>query len=183
LVQAVYSPETDGDVKDISQAAGEFRDELEQLQQKAKVFQIKPPKPKKTLLGWLDRAQSGIDKDDIRAQAAVRDIKETIEVVLLQKKADGFYLLDGSKYSENSTKRVAQQLIRLPSGTTPNIARCINELESQTQKYFANWENDVWLRGSLAFVLDENCTKSFNGWCFTYSKQLGLAYEKEGQNE
>ncbi|MCI1942742.1 MAG: CRISPR-associated helicase Cas3' [Lactobacillus sp.] len=183
LVQAVYSPETDGDVKDIDQAAIEFRDELKQLQQKAKVFQIKPPKPKKTLLGWLDRAQSGIDKDDIRAQAAVRDIKETIEVVLLQKKADGFYLLDGSKYSENSTKRVAQQLIRLPSGTTPNIARCINELESQTQKYFANWENDVWLRGSLAFVLDENCTKSFNGWCFTYSKQLGLAYEKEGQNE
>jgi CRISPR-associated endonuclease/helicase Cas3 len=180
LVQAVYSPETDDDVKEIDQAAIEFRDELKQLQQKAKVFQIKPPQPKKTLLGWLDRSQSGIDKDDIRAQAAVRDIKETIEVVLLTRKSDGFYLLDDSKYSENSSKKVAQQLIRLPSGTTPNIVRCINELETQTQKHFADWENDVWLRGSLSFVLDENCTKSFNGWCFTYSKQLGLTYEKEG---
>ncbi|MCI1290150.1 MAG: CRISPR-associated helicase Cas3' [Lactobacillus sp.] len=180
LVQDVYSPETDDEVKDIKQAATEFRDELERLRQKAKVFQIKPPKPKKTLLGWLDRAQSGIDKDDIRAQAAVRDIKETIEVVLLQKRADGFYLLDGSKYSENPSKKVAQQLIRLPAGTTPNIAKCINELEVSTRKYFADWEDDVWLRGSLAFVLDEDFTKSFNGWHFTYSKQLGLIYEKEG---
>lgn len=179
-VQAVYSPETDDEVKDIKQTAAEFKDELGRLRQKAKAFQIDHPKPKKTLLGWLGQALNDIDKNEVKAQAAVRDIKETIEVVLLQKRADEFYLLDGSKYSENSTKKVAQQLIRLPAGTTPNIAKCINELETSTQKCFADWENDVWLRGSLAFVLDENCTKSFNGWHFTYSQQLGLTYEKEG---
>lgn len=183
LVQKVYSTRTDTEIAGLQPAAEDFANELARLRKKAKIFQIKPPKPEKTLLGWLDRDQGGVDKDDIRAQAAVRDIKETIEVVMLQKKEDGLYLLDGSKYEETSTKKVAQQLIRLPAGTTPNITQCINTLERETQKLFAEWEDDVWLRGSLAFVLDENQTKSFNGWLFSYSKKLGLSYEKEGYDD
>ena len=43
---------------------------------------------------------SDTDLNDVKAEAAVRDTNETIEVLLLKKDADGFYLMDGRKVDE-----------------------------------------------------------------------------------
>lgn len=182
-VQQVYSSENDAQIKGLGSSGAEFKDKLTALQRKANKFQIKAPRPKKTIWGWLDKNQVDIDKDDLRAQAAVRDIQETLEVVLIKRGKDGFYLLNGQRYDLASPKEVAQQLIRLPAAATPDIAKAINALEVKTQKDFSEWEENVWLRGSLAFILDDNNAALFNGWKFKYSRKLGLVYQKEDKDD
>lgn len=181
LVQTVYDPENDEEVHDLDEAKSEFEDQISKLKKKAAVFQIAPPRPRRTIHGWLGDSPQNLDKDEVRAQAAVRDIKDTLEVVLLQKNESGFCLLDGRKLEKVSSKIIAEQTIRLPAAVTPNIDEAISSLEDITSKNFSYWQKDIWLRGSLALVLDKNLTANFNGWTLSYSSKLGLSYEKEGE--
>ncbi len=98
-----------------------------------------------------------------------------------KKNESGFCLLDGRKLEKVSSKIIAEQTIRLPAAVTPNIDEAISSLEDITSKNFSYWQKDIWLRGSLALVLDKNLTANFNGWTLSYSSKLGLSYEKEGE--
>ncbi|MFM9598153.1 hypothetical protein ACKI1O_53845, partial [Streptomyces scabiei] len=77
--------------------------------------------------GWLDN-DSGTDLKDSKAEAAVRDTKESIEIVLLYKDDKGFNLLNGQSIEDVYDNIIAQQLIRLPHALTINIDRSIEEL-------------------------------------------------------
>ena len=182
LVQSVYDVNNDYQDDELTKARSVFDADKYKAKKKAKSFQIKPPKPKKTIHGWLDKAQLGIDKDEVRAQATVRDIKETIEVILLQKRKDGYYLLNGRKVADlgsNKDKIIAQQVIRLPVAVTQDIDDAINDLETRTIGRFRAWQQSIWLKGALALVLDEQQKTDFNGWNLSYSPKLGLRYEKQ----
>ena len=181
LVQSVYDKNTDYQDDELAKARSVFCADKEKAEENAGKFQIEEPKPRRTIHGWLGMAQLGIDKDEVRAQATVRDIKETIEVILLQERKDGYYLLDGRKVAdleENRDKLIAQQVIRLPVAVTPNIDDAINDLETKTIGRFRAWQQSIWLKGALALVLDEQQKTDFNGWNLSYSPKLGLRYEK-----
>lgn len=92
-------------------------------------------------------------------------------------------LIGGEPLERVTSQKIAQQTIRLPAALTPNINSAIKKLEKTTHNRFADWEDDVWLRGSLALVLDENRQAEFNDWLVSYNSKTGLAYEKEGQDE
>lgn len=185
LVQAVYDLNSDYEDKQLSEAREEFNQNYQKAKEKANVFQIKKPRPQKTIHGWLDREQLGLDRDEIKAQAAVRDIKETIEVILLQRKNNGYYLLNGQAIADipdsQVEKTVAQQIIRLPAAVTPDweLDDIIDQLETQTSKTFNDWQNSIWLKGALVIILDEQGITKLNDWKLTYTSQLGLSYEKE----
>ena len=183
LVQSVYDTNTDYQDDELAKAISVFDADKEKAEEKAGKFQIEDPKPRRIIHGWLGMAQLGIDKDEVRAQATVRDIKETIEVILLQERKDGYYLLDGRKVSnleeKNRDKIIAQQVIRLPVAVTPNIGKSINYLEGITIDKFRAWQQSIWLKGALALVLDEQQKTNFNGWNLSYSPKLGLCYEKQ----
>lgn len=183
LVQSVYDFNQDENISGIAEAKEQFMDDYKLSKRKAKTFQISKPRPLDTIHGWLDREQLGLDKDEIKAQAAVRDIKETVEVILLQEKDNEFYLINGEKVSDLPSyardKIIAEQVIRLPSALTLNINSAIDQLETITSQHFPDWQKSVWLKGDVALILDENMTTSFNGWKITYSSDLGLNYEKE----
>ena len=49
-------------------------------------------------------------------------------------------------------------------------------------KYLASWQEEPWLKGTLAIVLDDNKQFTLNGFLLTYDEQLGLMYEKGGKN-
>lgn len=154
--------------------------------QKARAYQIGRPKLKNTssvvgdnsIHGWLDRSKQGADLSDITAEASVRDIKESIEVILLQHTNHGDYLLDGRNIQDISDKEIAQQLIRLPNAITPNINKSIVSLENITTKYYSNWQDSVWLKGMIALPLDDELQTEFNNYHISYSKSLGLSYER-----
>ncbi|GAA3635786.1 CRISPR-associated helicase/endonuclease Cas3 [Lactobacillus hamsteri] len=186
LVQKVYSSDTDDQVENIMDAKDILEIDTKKAKAKAKGFQLAPPaRPNKfkDIHGWLDNGKLNVDKDENRAQATVRDIQESIEVILLKHVDDHDYLLDGTDIgdlSEDSRdKIIAQQLIRLPHAVTQDIDQAIKELETITSEYYPNWQtNSVWLRGSLALPLDEKLNCDFNGYRLHYSSKLGLSYEK-----
>lgn len=181
LVQEVYDFDTGNQIPGLKKVKNYFLEAQEKLRKKARVFQIKPPviKKYKTIHGWLDSGQPGVDVDENRAQAAVRDIKETLEVILIRHTQNGDYLLNGEKIDKSmSSKKIARQIIRLPFIVTVNIEQSINELETITAKNYPEWQQDEWLHGSLAFPLDEDNNAIFNGWKLHYSSTLGLSYQK-----
>lgn len=182
LVQKVYDPTNDEKISGLSKPYQELQDMEKEEQRKAKAYQIGSPRPRRTLHGWLDRDRNGIESD-ASAEAAVRDIKESIEVILVQHTAEGNFLLDGRNLKEVSEREIAQQLIRLPNSVTPNIAKSIDKLESLTEQYYHNWHNSSWLRGMIALPLDEHLKTKFNNWKIGYSQELGLTYKKDGEDE
>lgn len=149
---------------------------------KASTFQIDAPVFNKTIHGWLD--SSGKELTENKASASVRDIKETIEVILLKKIKNDYCLINGQKLnSETVTSEIiAQQLIRLPSAITPNINATISILEQSTLCSFPSWQKDKWLKQSIALVLDENNEFELSGYHLKYSSKMGLSYEKVMEN-
>ncbi|MFD1124164.1 CRISPR-associated helicase Cas3' [Lentilactobacillus raoultii] len=184
LVQAVYDSATDSEVPDIDQAKLTFKTDFEREKQKARAFQIKLPsdRPNATIHGWLDRDQADVDKDEQKANAAVRDIKETLEVILTKHTAEGDFLLDGRKLSDVQPQEIAQQTIRIPAAVTPQIDLAIDRLETLTNLYYRDWQDSRWLKGALALPLNQDLSIDFCGWHLSYSLALGLSYTKEDEH-
>ncbi|MFC6164803.1 CRISPR-associated helicase Cas3' [Lactiplantibacillus dongliensis] len=180
LVQKVYDRETDYEVTDIIKARKKFDIKVSSKKDRAENYQIDDPEfeDNDTIHAWLKRSLVA-GRDESAASAAVRDIKETLEVILVQHTEDGNLLLDGHWLDEVSSQQVAQQIIRLPAIITINIDQAINKLETLTSRYFSSWQDDIWLKGCLALPLDENFSATFEGWQLVYSKELRLSYGKD----
>lgn len=184
LVQQVYDPATDAEITGIVAAREQFAADLKEEKRKAKVFQIGRPNFKAgvTIHDWLGRDLGNVDQDEQKASAAVRDIQETLEVILIQRTDTGYQLLDGRQLTDVHPREVAQQIIRIPAVVTLGRAqmdRVISELETQTARYFSDWQSSVWLKGALALPLDQDLSATIAGWRLTYSPKLGLSYVKE----
>ena len=183
LVEQVYDPATDSEITEIADARDSFQTYLEKETKKAQAFQIKaPPSRHKTIHGWLDRSQDNVDQSDQRVAAAVRDIQETVEVVLIQKTDKGNYILDGRKLNDVSPQEIANQVIRIPHAVTPNVTKAIDRLETLTIKNFPEWQESIWLKDALALPLDSNFSTQLGDWQLTYSAKYGLSYSKESKS-
>jgi CRISPR-associated endonuclease/helicase Cas3 len=178
LVQQVYDEHVDADVSAIKEELPNFRAKIAQEVQKASAFQIDKPKRSATLHGWLGQSLS---QSEQQADASVRDIQETLEVILLQHTEKGDALLDGRSLTACSDIVVAQQLIRLPTVVTHPLDKTITSLEEQTYHHFEKWQDSVWLRGEIAIVLDKNGDYELNGWRLHYSPRFGLSYVVAGE--
>lgn len=195
LVQKVYDPSADALVDNIESAREKRDDDYACAKSKAESFQVCDPKyPKKladlqnnrllrgrkrnlTIHGWLDWNKD--DLDDNQAEAAVRDIRESVEVVLLKKVGGEYFLLDNTSIADVSDKKLAMEVIRLPELLTRNTETVIKYLTTSTKEQFPEWQNSSWLKGALALVLDENNQTVFNGYQLEYSSKVGLRYSAE----
>ena len=166
-----------------------YRDFTADKTQRAKSFQIKAPRKKGTLAGFLDMGLQG----DQQGGAAVRDGEESISVLLAVKYADGKYgvlpWLGEERYAgdrvpdEEACIQIARQRIRLPGAVsgiywhqTENV---IEQLETITRAELGEWQQSKWINGELFLVLDESLSASLCGWKLRYDRELGLTYEKE----
>ena len=189
LVQKVYDPTVDKDIKDIAEAEAKFEKDLKKSKKKAKVFQIENPnkKGKNNLFGWLSDGQINVS-DDNHAAACVRDIKETIEVILLKNTSEGTFLMDGRNIEEVSSEEIAGQTIRLPFAVVNNskskdpVDKTIKKKKKNMLTLRNKWKGDIWLRGALALEFNENNLTTLNGFNLKYSSKLGLMYEKEEED-
>lgn len=189
LVQKVYDSKVDKDIKDIAEAEAKFEKDLKKSKKKAQVFQIGNPneKDRNNLFGWLSDGQINVN-DDNHAAACVRDIKETIEVILLRTTSEGTFLMDGRNIEEVSSEEIAGQTIRLPFAVVNNLKskdpvdKTITKLEKNMLTLRNKWREDIWLRGALALEFNENNLTTLNGFNLKYSSKLGLMYEKEEED-
>lgn len=184
LVQSVY--DLDDKTKDdqLSAALRKFKNKMEKSKNKASMFQISDPKKRrmKDIHGWLDDDKENVTTSE-RAAAAVRDIQETIEVILVKHTKAGDFLIDGRPLDRISSENIAEQTIRLPVGVVQNIDQTIKELEKRTSSLYSDWQNDLWLHGAIALPLDENNETTLNGFNLHYSTKMGLFYEKEESDD
>lgn len=108
-----------------------------------------------------------------------------MEVVLLKKIDEEYFLLNGENIKEVTSEKIAGQAIRLPFAIIENasghdkIDSTIRDLERGMQQLHTKWKNNIWLRGVLVLELDEQNTANLNGFLLKYSSKLGLIYEKE----
>lgn len=145
------------------------------------------------LIGWVSGGAG--DADDTRAgRAQVRDSQETLEVLVVQRLADGrlvtlpWLAKDGRGRvrggldlpadrcpSPAAARAAASSGLRLPvQFSTPDVMdRAIDELE----KFFVPaWQSKGchWLAGQLILVLDAACQTRLAGFSLQYSESDGL---------
>lgn len=150
-------------------------------------------RPGRPLFGWV---AAGVgDADDTRAgRAQVRDSRESLEVVVVQRRADGTLATVPWLAADRRGRRVAG--LGLPTDQVPPalaartaascglrlpiqfsyvdvMDRAIGELE---ELYVPAWQvkNSHWLSGQLVLALDEDCQTHLAGFSLRYSVSDGL---------
>lgn len=174
LVQTVYS------AADESNAYCQYIQKQEQKIDKAKAFLLQSPRAT-DIHGLLIKEDCGNG-----AEASVRDGIASVEVIAMQKCADGSVrFLDGTPLSEELTdaqcRKIAEQKLKLPSRFCQvwNIDKTIREIEENCRRDIRAWQRSHWLTGQLVLFFDENMEAQLAGNRLQYSFADGLCYETE----
>ena len=199
LVQQVYGWEREAQE---AQQGEKLRKEYEQTQAKkkkrAEAYLV--PQPEEHRLAQLntldDWMQNEGARSDPAARAAVRDGDPSVEVLVMQRRADGsIHFLPwqegGSAVAADSPPppetalKIARQKLRLPAvfGKVWKVDEVIRELEADNRSRLAAWQLSPLLHGELVLLLDENLTAHLAGMELCYDCENGLEYRKEEKDE
>jgi len=153
-------------------------------------FRIGAPQRTGDLIGW-HRAGVGNGGDEERGAGHVRDGLPGLEVIVVQRDADGGLItptwlardagrsipVDHQVTPWRFAQLIASCTLPLPPALTmPNsIDRVIGELE---QNHFAGWQLTHQLAGQLVLVLDEHRCAELAGHLLTYHPDYGLEYQR-----
>lgn len=159
-------------------------------------FAIAPPVDRDSMAGWL--AAPADDPEDPRrlGRAQVRDGSDSLEVIVVQRDADGCLRLPagpgpmaGALIPEalpidewRLPKAMAQTTISLPQSMCANPAQLdatIRALERSLR--YDTWQGSPWIAGQVALVLDAGGMARVAGFELAYSDELGLiAHRMDG---
>ena len=205
LVQDVYGMEKDPFISSSYQgkyqkAKADFNAFIEIQRKKASGFRIENPSQKinpdrYNLISWLN-SENRSDTDE-KSYAQVRDIQETVEVIGVKSFSSGYsYIHPQSEESDISkeiqqdsvAKKLATQTIRLPQIVIKSMGgaeRLIEWLEDYNLKHLKEWQSQVWLKGSLGIIFDENGDFHFSEcrYFLHYDDFYGLEVKSEEKNE
>ncbi|MFG2964924.1 MULTISPECIES: CRISPR-associated helicase Cas3' [unclassified Streptomyces] len=197
LVQAAYADAPVGPdawAAAMAEARAGFERHRADQADRARVFRLGDVgRPGRPLFGWV---AAGVgDADDTHAgRAQVRDSRESLEVVVVQRRADGsLATLPWLKPDKRGRQRGGLELPleQVPSSFTARVAascglrlplqfsyaetmdRAIAELE---QLYVRAWQgkDSPWLSDQLILALDEDCQTLLAGFSLRYSQRDGL---------
>ncbi|MDO0930167.1 CRISPR-associated helicase Cas3' [Streptomyces sp. TG1A-8] len=168
---------------------------------RAAVFRLgEVGKPGRPLFGWV-AAGVGDTDDTPTGRAQVRDSRDSLEVIVVQRRGDGsLATLPWLKPDRRNRQRAGIELpqdatptrfaartaascgLRLPlqfSGETTD--RAIEELE---QLYLPNWQgkDSPWLSDQLILALDEDCQTRLAGFSLQYSPEDGLEVTRDADD-
>lgn len=165
--------------------------ELEQKmidkERRAKVFQIKHPEKTKNLMGWTEGSGSDTER---AAQATVRDVNSSLEVIVVRKDDEGNFRMissvsedDGSVIPSDSVPdgklafRLAGCKVSLPGFLSADwkIDETIRYLEMRNSKEIPKcWQESEWLNGELFLLLDNSGTTTVITYSLRYDTKFGL---------
>ena len=202
LVQKVYGWEQADALPETERSEGMCKAyEFAQAQRKerAQVYLVQQPEVDEdfqelnTLDGWMQNVGA---HSDAAARAAVRDGDPSVEVLAMQRRADGS--IHFLPWQENGRAvasdqppqpedalQIARQKLRLPAvfGKVWKVDEVIRELEADNRSGLAAWQLSPLLHGELVLLLDENLTAHLAGMELCYDRENGLTYQKEETDE
>lgn len=194
LVQKVYS-KNDDFISELnlelkgkySEAKSNEEVKLTEKEQSASTFLLAAPHGRtKSLIGLF---HNGVNtQSDEQAFAHVRDTSDRIEVIMVKKCEKGYCFIGENKDISSKIedfeigKKLATQTISLPNALSKkyNIDTTIDFLEKYNLDRLVRWQSQVWLKGSLGILLDEDNTFNLNGWKIKYSQKYGLEIIETG---
>ena len=159
----------------------------------------------RTLTGWyqmhVGQQRSIADRTEEQGQRAVRDAQESVEVLLLEERDKGIYLLPwvcdealnvppGTRVptehvpEPNVAKVAIQCAVRLPISicVPDHIDALIDELEAACSDRIAAWQESYWLAGQLPLLLhkqrDGSYSTELQGFAVGYSQREGLTVSR-----
>lgn len=174
--------------------------ERTQEKKKARAEAYLVPQPETHRLAQLNTLDDWMQNEgacsDPAARAAVRDGDPSVEVLVMQRRADGsIHFLPwqegGSAVAADSPPppetalKIARQKLRLPAvfGKAWKVDGVIRELEADNRSRLAAWQLSPLLHGELVLLLDENLTARLVGMELCYDRENGLYYQKEETDE
>ncbi len=171
-------------------AKGKQEQKLANKIARAKTFQISNPyKGLGDLVGWLDTSISE-DPSGKRGEAAVRDIEDSLEVLVVQRRGKEYYLLPwiskfkGRKILSNEppgtelARAMAECSIQLPYELCWKLNDTIRELEKIALHELREWQRSPWLKGELFLILDEQLSTDLCGYHLHYDQRNGMISNK-----
>ena len=162
---------------------------LNKKKMKAKGFRLDNPKlecsEEISLDGLLDN-DFPIDSEEL-CQAKVRDIGSSIEVIAVKKLGAGYgFFQERKDISEELSKasiakKLACQTLRLGESIIhmEKEEELIRYLEDYNRGELPEWQNAVWLKGSLGIVFDENNDFPLKNIILHYDDKFGLQWHKK----
>ena len=201
LVQLVYG---DGDLdleEDLQKLYEKYRDkrdkEIDDKEVKANVYRLDKPLKKvaegKNLSNWLKNSNKMAESSDVKANAQVRDSSDTIEVIVLKTCEGGYEFFDQAGIldpSDNKTAmEIAKRTIKLPNAVYFDkengyiIDKIIEDLENYYLENLSAWDNQAWLKNSLAIIFDSNNEFRLGDKVLLYDEKYGLIVKKEDKDE
>ncbi|RGE19818.1 CRISPR-associated helicase Cas3' [Leucobacter sp. wl10] len=192
LIRSTYSAEfasPSGWEDRMATAEQRQREKLRDQQERSARFAIQPPGAG-GIADWSRLSYSEASEEHLGA-AQVRDAELSLEVVLVQQRADGFTSLPWllpphggeridliSGIEPELARAVATCTVSLPSWMTRGAAldRVLDELE---RSGFEAWQSSPWLRGMLPLILDEELTATVGGHRIRYEQRIGILIDRE----
>ncbi|MGW5351049.1 type I-E CRISPR-associated protein Cse1/CasA [Streptomyces sp. NPDC004031] len=198
LVQAAYGDEPVGPpswADRMAEARQSYRALLADKRERAEVFRLGPVRRAgRPIIGWVEAGVGDAD-DTTAGRAQVRDAEDSLEVLVVQRRADGSLTtlpwldrgrggLDLPEHAVppgRAARAVAASALNLPWHFCKpwSIDRTIRELEAFCVEAWQTKECP-WLAGELVLVLDEEGRASLAGFEIRYSPSDGLLVAPEG---
>ncbi|WP_303870607.1 CRISPR-associated helicase Cas3' [Fannyhessea vaginae] len=211
LVQSVYS-DTELNLRDEAEKLRDsyrtYKDRYELTEKskenKAKIYRLGIPARKistdKNLGDWITNSDKEAEMSDAHASAEVRDTVDTVEVIALKACEGGYEFFDKPGVLDPSDNKTAMEMakhtIKLPqailygirpqdgiNGDTAGIDRVIQKLEDYYRENLAAWDNQLWLKGSLGIIFDNNNEFELIGKTLKYDTRYGLKIVTEHGHE
>ncbi|MHA7271259.1 CRISPR-associated helicase Cas3' [Arthrobacter sp. HLT1-20] len=191
LVQAAYAeeftvPSTWASVMD--KAVKEHEELLARKVSDAQTFLLK--KPEEFTLGAATgflETNRGDAKEETKGMARVRDIDESIEVILMYRSDGARFLPHLTEFGDqvvpmdtppeyHMARALSSCTVRLPGLLCQwyRVDKVLHELEADG---VAAWQKSPWLKGQLVLFLDESLTAVIDGVELHYDKRLGLQHK------
>lgn len=197
MVQLVYSGKTLDIDDNLRITYDRYKEKSEReivdKEKRAMSYRIGAPLKKvseeKVISDWLKNSNHEAESSDIKASAQVRDSIDTVEVIALKACNGGYEFFDQDGLldpSDNKTAmEIAKRTIKLPLALYygHGIDKIIHELEKYYLENFSNWDNQNWLKGSLAIIFDEKNEFKILDKTLKYDVKYGLKLIKEDENE
>lgn len=134
-----------------------------------------------------------VELSDIKALGKVRDSSDSVEVIALKSCEGGYEFFDKAGLLDSSDNKTAMEIakrtIKLPNAVYYDkdngyiIDKVIEDLEKYYLENLSAWDNQAWLKNSLAIIFDSNNEFRLGDKVLLYDEKYGLIVKKEEKDE